>query len=124
MFFCQTHSTDNNKKQDEVNDDLSLFIDTDKGLIVILGCAHRGVINILRHAKKLAGEKDIYAVIGGAHLFRASDNHVSMVIESLREMGIKKLGMSHCTGFRAASLISQEFKDVFLINNAGTSFSL
>jgi len=109
---------------DSLADDLALVIDTDFGLVVILGCGHRGVVNTLRHAQKLTGKEMIYAVIGGIHLFRASDEQIEMTIAELQGMGIQKLGVSHCTGFKASTRLSQEFPEVFFQNNAGTRIEL
>ena len=111
-------------RPDPLADDLALIIDTDFGLIVILGCGHRGIVNTLRHARKLTGKEMIYAVIGGIHLFRASDEQIEMTIAELQGMGIQKLGVSHCTGFKASARLAQEFPDAFFQNNAGASFEL
>ena len=111
-------------KPDPLADDLSLVIDTDFGLVVILGCAHRGIINILRHARNITGKENVYAVIGGTHLVSASEERLARTVVDLREMGIQKLGVSHCTGFFAAARLAQEFSDIFFLNNAGTRFSL
>ncbi len=109
---------------DPLADDLALVIDTEPGLIVILGCAHRGIINTLRHAQKLTSKKLIHTVIGGAHLFRASENQLEQTVGALKEIGIKKLGVSHCTGFYASARLAQEFGDAFFLNNAGTCLTL
>lgn len=111
-------------KPDPLADDLSLVIDTDFGLVVILGCAHRGIVNILRYAQNITGKEHIYAVIGGTHLVSASEERLVRTVAELREMGIQKLGVSHCTGFFAAARLAQEFSDIFFLNNAGTRFSL
>jgi len=111
-------------KPDPLADDLSLVIDTDFGLVVILGCAHRGIINILRHARNITGKENVYAVIGGTHLVSASEERLARTVADLREMGIQKLDVSHCTGFFAAARLAQEFSDIFFLNNAGTRFSL
>lgn len=115
---------DGSLQPDPMADDLSLVIDTEAGLIVILGCAHRGIINTLRHAQKLTGKETVYAAIGGTHLFRASENQIRQTVAALKEMGIKKLGVSHCTGFTAAARLYQEMPDAFFLNNAGTRFTL
>jgi 7,8-dihydropterin-6-yl-methyl-4-(beta-D-ribofuranosyl)aminobenzene 5'-phosphate synthase len=115
---------DGGLKQDLLADDLALVIDADFGLVVVLGCAHRGIINTLRHAQKLTGKKPVYAAIGGAHLIRASEERVTKTIDALKEMGIKKLGVSHCTGFPAQARLLQEFGDKFFLNNAGTRITL
>jgi len=109
---------------DRLVDDLALVIDTDFGLVVVLGCAHRGIVNTLRHAQNLTGKELVYAAIGGTHLFRASKERVKETIEDLREMGIQKLGVSHCTGFAASAGLAQEFGDIFFLNNAGTRLKL
>ncbi len=109
---------------DKLADDLALVIDTDFGLVVILGCAHRGIVNTLRHAQNITGKELIYAAIGGTHLFRASGERIEQTIADLKEMGIQRLGVSHCTGFRASARLAQEFKDAFFLNNAGTRLTL
>lgn len=109
---------------DPLADDLALIIDTDFGLVVILGCAHRGIVNTLRHAQNLTGKELVYAVIGGTHLFRASNERLDKTIADLREMGIQRLGVSHCTGFDAAAQLAREFEGIFFLNNAGSRFAL
>jgi 7,8-dihydropterin-6-yl-methyl-4-(beta-D-ribofuranosyl)aminobenzene 5'-phosphate synthase len=111
-------------KPDKLADDLALIIDTDFGLVVILGCAHRGIVNTLRHAQSLTGKEPIYATIGGTHLLRASEERIERTIADLREMGIQRLGVSHCTGFHASARLAQEFGDAFFLNNAGTRLTL
>ncbi|MFC1799170.1 MBL fold metallo-hydrolase, partial [Thermodesulfobacteriota bacterium] len=63
---------------DPLRDDQSLFIKTEKGIVIISGCAHRGIINTLRHAQNLTGCEDVYAVIGGTHLIGASDERINL----------------------------------------------
>ena len=115
---------DNVFHQDSLADDLALVINTDFGLVVILGCAHRGIVNTLRHAQNLTGNELVYAAIGGTHLFRASDERIERTIVDLKQMGIQRLGVSHCTGFHASARLAQEFEDAFFLNNAGTKLIL
>ena len=110
--------------QDPLADDLALVIDAEFGLVVILGCAHRGIINTLRHAQKLTGKDTVYAAIGGTHLIRASEKRLEKTVNDLTYIGIKKLGASHCTGFRAQSRLFQEFGGAFFLNNSGTRIIL
>lgn len=112
------------KEPDSLADDLSLIIDAEFGLVVILGCAHRGVINILRHAQKLTGKQPVYAVIGGTHLFNASEERLAKTAAALKEMRVQRLGVSHCTGATAQTYLAGEFGDAFFLNNAGTRFTL
>jgi 7,8-dihydropterin-6-yl-methyl-4-(beta-D-ribofuranosyl)aminobenzene 5'-phosphate synthase len=109
---------------DKLLDDLALIINTEFGLVVILGCAHRGIINTLYHAQQLTGVKQINTVLGGAHLISASEERLWLTIAALKELDVQRLGLCHCTGLPAASVIAQEFGDRFLFNNAGTRLSL
>ena len=109
---------------DPLKDDQALFIKTEAGLVVVLGCAHRGIINTLRHAQKVAGMELIHTVIGGTHLFRASEAQLALTIAELKAMGVQRLGVSHCTGMTAAVKLAQEFSDNFFFNNAGTTITL
>jgi 7,8-dihydropterin-6-yl-methyl-4-(beta-D-ribofuranosyl)aminobenzene 5'-phosphate synthase len=107
-------------RPDLLRDDQALFIKTQQGLVVILGCAHRGVINTLRHAQKVTGVEPIHAVVGGTHLFRASEVQLELTIAELKALGIQRLGVSHCTGMLAAARLAQEFGQDFFFNNTGT----
>jgi 7,8-dihydropterin-6-yl-methyl-4-(beta-D-ribofuranosyl)aminobenzene 5'-phosphate synthase len=105
---------------DPLKDDQALFVKTSQGLVVVLGCAHRGTINTLHHARKVTGVETIYCVIGGTHLIRASELQMEMTIAGLREFGVQKLGVSHCTGMPAAMRLAQEFGPGFFFNNSGS----
>ena len=112
------------QRPDSLADDLALIIDTEFGLVVILGCAHRGMVNTLRRAWELTGKDSIYAAIGGTHLFYASEERLAKTADALREMGVQRLGVSHCTGFAASGWLAREFGDAFFLNNAGSCFTL
>lgn len=105
---------------DEVKDDLSIVFKTNYGLVVMLGCSHRGVVNHLLHAQKIAGMNEIHTVIGGCHLFNAKPEQVKKTVDALRELDIQQLGVSHCTGMKASYAMMEEFGDRFYFNNAGT----
>jgi 7,8-dihydropterin-6-yl-methyl-4-(beta-D-ribofuranosyl)aminobenzene 5'-phosphate synthase len=105
---------------DPLKDDQALFIKTSLGLVVVLGCAHRGTINTLHHARKVTGVETIHCVIGGTHLIRASEVQMEMTIATLKELGVKRLGVSHCTGMPAAMRLAQEFGPGFFFNNSGS----
>ena len=109
---------------DELLDDQALIVNTEQGLIVILGCAHRGIINTLYHAQQLTGLKQIHMVLGGSHLISASEERIGLTIAALRELGVQRLGLCHCTGLPATVLLAQEFGDSFFFNNAGTRINL
>lgn len=104
-----------------VIDDQSLFVMTERGLVIILGCAHRGMINTVLHAKELTGMDEIYLVIGGTHLLNTSEAQQEATLEAIERFGIKKLGVSHCTGMRPASFLFERLEPKrFFFNNAGT----
>ena len=109
---------------DLVADDLSLIIKSDKGLVVLLCYAHRGMINHIIRAQNLTGEMDIHAIIGGTHLVSASQSGLDKTIAALKEMNIRKLGACHCTEFKALARLSTEFSDAFFLNNAGTQIEI
>jgi 7,8-dihydropterin-6-yl-methyl-4-(beta-D-ribofuranosyl)aminobenzene 5'-phosphate synthase len=111
-------------RADELLDDLALIIDTKPGLIVILGCAHRGVINTLYHAQKITGRKEIRMVIGGCHLINTPEERVYRTITALRELDVQKVGVSHCTGQEASAIMAQELGDRFFFNNACTRINV
>jgi len=115
-----TIKTENGYEQDTMTDDLTLFLRTDLGLVVLTGCAHRGIINILRHGIKQMETENLYMVAGGTHLVGADDEGVSKTIEDLRELNPEWIGVSHCTGFPAAARIFNAFPDNFFVNGAGT----
>jgi len=111
-------------RPDGFADDGALIVNADYGLVIVAGCAHRGIINTIYHAQDITGKKDVYAVIGGIHLYRASEERIEKTIEALKLAGVQKIGVSHCTGFKAAARIAREFGDKFFLNNAGGSFEL
>lgn len=111
-------------KPDYLLDDQALVINTEAGLVIVLGCAHRGIINTLYHARQLTGVNDIYMVIGGCHLIGAKIERISSTINALKELGVSKLGVSHCTGLPASAILAHEFGDDFFFNNAGTVIEL
>jgi 7,8-dihydropterin-6-yl-methyl-4-(beta-D-ribofuranosyl)aminobenzene 5'-phosphate synthase len=105
---------------DRLADDMGIIIKTEQGLVILLGCGHRGMINTIRHAQKITGINDVYAIIGGTHLISADSNQVQKTIEALKELKIKKLGVSHCTGLKSAALLANHFGDAFFFNSACT----
>lgn len=107
-------------KHDSMPDDQSLFIRTNLGLVVILGCGHRGMINIIRHGQKIMKMEKVYMVIGGTHLHSAKEERVSKTIEALKEIGVEFIGVSHCTGLKVSARLIQAFGDKFFSNNTGT----
>ena len=109
---------------DPLADDLALIVRTGQGLAIITGCAHRGIINTVRHVQKLTGGEYIHTIIGGTHLMVASPERIEKTARELKELGLQRLGVSHCTGFNASATLAREFGEVFFLNNAGTQITL
>ena len=107
---------------DPLLDDQSLVLRTKHGLVVILGCAHAGLINTIEYVlDHFKGEK-LHALIGGTHLGFLTDNQIDQTIAYLKDYDFSIIGASHCTGLKAAARLFQEFKDQFFFANVGTSF--
>ncbi len=107
-------------EQDPLLDDQALVIKSGRGLVVVLGCAHRGAVNTIAHAKTITGVDRVYAVVGGTHLLRAGEERINQTIAALRKLGVAKVGVSHCTGFPAAAALAREFGADFIFNSTGT----
>jgi len=90
----------------------SLIIDTPKGFIVVTGCAHPGIVNIVKKAKELLN-KNIYLVLGGFHLMAYSDKEVKKIINNLKELGVLTIAPSHCTGERPIELFREAWGENF-----------
>lgn len=107
---------------DPLLDDLSMAIRTKKGLVILLGCAHAGVINIIEHLIELTGEDRLHAVIGGTHLGPAPEAQYHATVEALKRYQIDKIATSHCTGLGRASQLAREFPGHFLFASSGAVF--
>ncbi len=111
--------TEKGMMPDPLMDDQALVIKTFRGLVIVLGCAHHGMINTLIRAREITGVEHIYMVIGGTHLLRAKKETLDNTIEKLEEFGVERIGVSHCTGMPAAMALAQRFENNFFFNHAG-----
>ncbi len=98
---------------DPVMDDQSLIITGKRGLVLLLGCCHAGLINTIDYARDRTGIADIHAVIGGTHLGYCDAARLDETIKALRTARIGKIGPGHCTGFTASSRLYREFPGQF-----------
>ncbi len=106
-----------------IHDDQAIVLSVkNKGLVVLTGCGHAGVVNTLKYARELTGEDRIHAVIGGFHLTGPIfEPIVQPTIAALKEFGPSVIVPQHCTGWKATHLIAREFPDAFVANSVGTT---
>lgn len=111
-------------RPDAIPDDQALVLQSGKGLVIVLGCAHRGIINTIRHAQSITGERRVHTIVGGTHLFPKNESQKNRAIAVLKEIGVEKIGVSHCTGFDASMKLARAFGEDFFLNNAGCVYIL
>ncbi len=97
----------------------SLIINTPEGIVVMTGCAHPGIVHIVKRAKNLFPEQTIRLVMGGFHLGGASRRQLQEIIASFQELGVQKVAPSHCSGDLCRQLMSQAFAEDFIENGVG-----
>src|SRR3954451_7176085 len=94
-----------------------------KGLVVITGCSHAGVVNTVRHARKLTGGAHVHAVIGGFHLNGPHfEPHIGRTGDAFAELAPEYLVPAHCTGWKATHALASRFPDAYLHGSVGTRF--
>lgn len=107
--------------RDPFPDDACLVIATTKGPIILLGCAHAGLINTVQHVRAKSGCDRIYAVLGGTHLAPATDEQFASTVRILRTFGVERIGVSHCTGLPRAAQLHAEFGGRFFFASVGST---
>ena len=116
------YQTSSRWETDNLTDDQALIIDHPEGLIIVSGCAHAGLINTLQYAFQVTGNHKIQAFIGGTHLFTANQERMSQTIQALKQYDIKRLVVSHCTGFYASAMLYNELGDTVRKGEVGYRF--
>jgi len=113
-------------EKDPISDDQALVMNLKgKGLVIIGGCSHAGIINTILYAQKRTGIAPIYGVLGGFHLSGASfEPIIEETISELKKMGPKVLVPMHCTGWKAIKRFSEEFPSAFILNSVGSRYTL
>jgi len=92
--------------EDPFDDEILLAVDSPKGLVVILGCSHPGMKNMVDYAAELTG-KEVYAILGGTHLVEASRECMEKSLSYLQQDSLHVLGVSHCTGEEAMNILEK-----------------
>ena len=108
---------------DPIKDDSSILIDTDSGPVLVLGCAHAGVLNILDHVRLKMGVEKLHAILGGTHLMFFSPEYLHRIIDKFEESAIDLIAVSHCTGMIPAIELAKHFDDRFRVASAGSVFN-
>lgn len=94
---------------DPIVDDQAMWIEATDGVVVVLGCAHAGIVNTLRYIRDLSPKRSIHTVLGGTHLAAANEMRMDNTVEALREFGVQRILPVHCTGFAAAARLWKDF---------------
>jgi len=108
------------ERPDELIDDQAAFIDTAEGIVVIVGCAHAGVVNTLHYIKTLVGREPVRAVVGGMHLVSANELRLNSTFKALHKFNTPHLYPLHCTGLPATARLWSEFPDHVFACPTGT----
>lgn len=109
-------------RSDPFKDDLSLLVETQKGPVLVLGCAHAGLHSIVNHIRKQTGLDSFHAILGGTHLGAASKDDRKKALQLIETIGVEKIATSHCTGFEAASYLACHLGDRVTPAAAGNAF--
>lgn len=106
---------------DPVRDDLSLAIALPERLVVIVGCAHAGIINILEHFRTITGIDRVHALIGGTHLGPVAEPQLRQTLAALEGYDISRIGLSHCTGLKVGAELCRLWPERAFLANVGLS---
>ena len=102
----------------------SLVLDTNQGIVVITGCAHPGIVEIIRKANEILSNKEIYLVTGGFHLLQKSDAELEDIINDFKHQGVQKVAPSHCSGDRCRELFHEEYGNDYIDSGVGKTLAL
>ncbi len=100
-----------------------LVLKTPKGLVILTGCAHPGIVHIIQETQKRFNDK-IHLVLGGFHLFRNSKESVASIIEEFKRLGVEKVAPCHCCGDHPIQAFKESYKDDFIKIGTGTIFTI
>jgi 7,8-dihydropterin-6-yl-methyl-4-(beta-D-ribofuranosyl)aminobenzene 5'-phosphate synthase len=113
--------------EDTIPEDQSLVLNTREGLVVITGCGHAGIINILTFARGEFPGEPVHAILGGLHLFPATDEQLNWTADKLKDFNMANLLAAHCTGMEATYRIRQRLnlsRKAVVVATVGSTFTL
>jgi 7,8-dihydropterin-6-yl-methyl-4-(beta-D-ribofuranosyl)aminobenzene 5'-phosphate synthase len=93
-----------------------------KGLVVLTGCGHVGIVNTVKHAQKITGIRKVHAIMGGFHLTGAKEERIHRTVADVKAMAPDYIVPMHCTGFEAVVVFAKEMPDQFILNTVGTRY--
>ncbi|MDY6827199.1 MAG: MBL fold metallo-hydrolase [Bacillota bacterium] len=109
--------------QDNINDDQAIVVNLkDKGLVIISGCAHSGIVNTIEYARKISGVDKVRAIIGGFHLARSNLDEIKRTIDAIKSYCPSMVVPMHCTGFKAICEFSVQMPEEFVLGLVGTTY--
>lgn len=110
-------------EQDDFKGELALVCAVrGKGLVVVSGCAHRGIVNTVKQAQRITGIEKVHAIIGGFHLVNTASEIIEKTIAGIKMIAPDYIIPTHCTGFEALTAFSREMSKEFILNTAGTRY--
>jgi 7,8-dihydropterin-6-yl-methyl-4-(beta-D-ribofuranosyl)aminobenzene 5'-phosphate synthase len=119
----KTITSDGKVVEDKMKDDISVIANIEnKGIVIITGCSHAGIVNIVKHSIELTGVKKIKAIIGGLHLIEAPMERIKKTVEALSKLDIDFISAGHCTGFEAQVELYKAFGKRFSPLHTGMKF--
>jgi 7,8-dihydropterin-6-yl-methyl-4-(beta-D-ribofuranosyl)aminobenzene 5'-phosphate synthase len=108
---------------DDLEEDQAIAINVkDKGLVIVSGCAHSGIVNTVNHSREISGVDRVWAILGGFHLARASDEEIQSTVDRIKECEPAMIAPTHCTGFKAMCEFARQMPDVFVPGVAGAKY--
>ena len=108
---------------DDIEEDQSIIINIkDKGLVVVSGCAHSGIVNTVNYGRKISGVDKVWAILGGFHLGRSPEDEIVMTVAEIKNLKPELIAPTHCTGFQAMSQFAHEMPDEFVYGVVGTKY--
>ena len=102
----------------------ALAVKTSRGITVITGCSHPGIVRIVEKVKEANPSEKICLVFGGFHLMNSDNREVRIIAQRLKEMGVEKVGPTHCTGYEAQEIFKERYADNFISIKAGQVFEI
>jgi 7,8-dihydropterin-6-yl-methyl-4-(beta-D-ribofuranosyl)aminobenzene 5'-phosphate synthase len=102
----------------------SLVVKSQKGLVVITGCSHPGVVKIVEQVKKIFVKEDIYLVFGGFHLINKEIREIKLIGQKLKDLAVKYVGPTHCTGYGAQQIFRQIFGNKYISIKVGKTITI